>query len=366
MPEPQKPALVLVDDEPQILDSLTQLLDDTCEIHAFTSGHPALAFLRKNEVAIIISDHRMPDMLGTILLERAKLISPGTVRILLTGYSDMDAVINSVNSSSVFRYLRKPWNHEVLRSIVRTALINYQMAKKRGASASLLASSDNGGAQPASGIAAPTTRDAAGSTSLIQDIEEAALSKGLFAESTLPEPASEPTRLTAASVSDKEFLQVYVPFLRSQDESLENILVINPDIAELEQLGEGIGGKYRAVVVTAAARARELLLKGLEFDAILIDEKMIGTEESRFLSLINDAAPKIPKVLMISPERLTQVKPFLNQPAAPKFELASLSSEMSRPPHHSETLAEVARLRTIQKPLTLISIIDNLKLAMER
>lgn len=362
MPEPQKPALVLVDDEPQILDSLTQLLDDTCEIHAFTSGHPALAFLRKNEVAIIISDHRMPDMLGTVLLEHAKLISPGTVRILLTGYSDMDAVINSVNSSSVFRYLRKPWNHEVLRSIVRTALINYQMAKKRGASASLLASSDGNSAQPASGAAG---RDAAGSTSLIQDIEEAALSKGLFAESTLPEPVPEPFAPTAANASDKEFLQVYVPFLRSQDESLENILVINPDIAELEQLGEGIGGKYRAVVVTAAERARELLSKGLEFDAILIDEKMMGTEGSRFLSLINDAAPKIPKVLMLSPERLTQVKPFLNQPAVPKFELASLSSEMSRPPHHSETLAEVARLRTIQKPLTLISIIDNLKLAME-
>ncbi|MFN3393936.1 MAG: response regulator [Candidatus Thermochlorobacter sp.] len=118
-----KPKMLIVDDEPNVLESLCQLFD--LEFHVLTAsdGQMALSLLQHHpEVAIVISDQRMPGMSGVELLKHVKQLAPNTMRILLTGYADLEAVLDSVNVGEVFRYVRKPWVAETLKSIVALAM----------------------------------------------------------------------------------------------------------------------------------------------------------------------------------------------------------------------------------------------------
>ncbi|MFQ3597139.1 MAG: response regulator [Chloroherpetonaceae bacterium] len=113
--------ILFVDDEPQIVQSLSLLFDDYDVITA-TSGEEALKhFKNGNAPDVVVSDQRMPMMTGVELLQKVRDLSPNTVRILLTGYSDLDAVIDSVNSGEIFRYINKPWNSTKLKDTVALA-----------------------------------------------------------------------------------------------------------------------------------------------------------------------------------------------------------------------------------------------------
>lgn len=120
--QPKKPVLVLVDDEPEILEGLTQLLDNECEVYAFTSAAEALPFVEQQPPAVVISDQRMPGMLGHEFLQLVSERSPNSYRILLTGYSDLQAVMSAVNTGAVQQYLKKPWNAPSMRALVRDAV----------------------------------------------------------------------------------------------------------------------------------------------------------------------------------------------------------------------------------------------------
>lgn len=114
-------SLLLVDDEPNIVQSLSLLFDDH-KVYTANSGFEALEFFKRGEqIDIIISDQRMPGMLGVELLREVCRISPNTVRILLTGYSDLDAIIESVNAGEIFRYINKPWQSSKLKETVALA-----------------------------------------------------------------------------------------------------------------------------------------------------------------------------------------------------------------------------------------------------
>lgn len=112
--------LLFVDDEPLILQSLNMLFDEYTVFMA-ESGVEALEILRQHEIDVIISDQRMPQMSGVDLLRCAKEVSPNTIRILLTGYADLQAVVDSVNVGEIFRYVNKPWNAEKLKETIRFA-----------------------------------------------------------------------------------------------------------------------------------------------------------------------------------------------------------------------------------------------------
>ncbi|MGQ9804995.1 MAG: response regulator [Chlorobiales bacterium] len=113
--------ILFVDDEPQIVQSLSLLFDDYDVVTA-TSGEEALKHFKNGTMPdVIVSDQRMPMMTGVELLKKVRDISPNTVRILLTGYSDLDAVIDSVNSGEIFRYINKPWNSSRLKDTVALA-----------------------------------------------------------------------------------------------------------------------------------------------------------------------------------------------------------------------------------------------------
>ena len=125
-----KHTLLLVDDEESITRSLQRLFRrESYEIHAASSGQEGLKVLKEAQkpFSLIISDQRMPGMTGAEFFEKAKNIFPRAVRILLTGYSDMDAIVDAVNRGEIHRYLTKPWNDDDLLLQVRQALEQYEL-----------------------------------------------------------------------------------------------------------------------------------------------------------------------------------------------------------------------------------------------
>ncbi|MDQ1314369.1 MAG: hypothetical protein QG662_478 [Pseudomonadota bacterium] len=116
-----KPTLLFVDDEERILRSLRMLFAANYRVLVTTNGREALEILRREKVHALISDQRMPVMAGVDLLRQAREIAPNTMRLLLTGYSDIEAIIGSINDGEVFRYISKPWNADEIRGIVGEA-----------------------------------------------------------------------------------------------------------------------------------------------------------------------------------------------------------------------------------------------------
>jgi response regulator RpfG family c-di-GMP phosphodiesterase len=116
-----KPTLLLIDDEERIVRSLRMLFFSGYNVLTTTNPHEAIRILREEKVHVIVSDQRMPLMQGSELLGIARETSPATMRILLTGYSDLDASIASVNEGEVFRYLLKPWDAMEVKKVVAEA-----------------------------------------------------------------------------------------------------------------------------------------------------------------------------------------------------------------------------------------------------
>lgn len=110
--------VLFVDDEPLILQSLNILFRKDYDV--FTAPDPlkALDVARKNDITVIVSDQRMPSMTGVELLRQVKEISPETIRILMTGYADLHAIIESINVGEIFRYIGKPWRIDKLRQTI--------------------------------------------------------------------------------------------------------------------------------------------------------------------------------------------------------------------------------------------------------
>lgn len=113
--------VLCVDDEPSILRSLQWLLKKEFDVTIAASGQEALALLSEQDFDVIISDQRMPGMMGSEFLREARKLSPRSMRILLTGYSDLQAILRSVNDGEVFRFVNKPWNIKELPKIIADA-----------------------------------------------------------------------------------------------------------------------------------------------------------------------------------------------------------------------------------------------------
>ncbi len=126
--------VLFVDDEENILRALQRLMmDEDLDIETATSGEAALAKLQTLEnVGLIVSDQRMPGMNGAEFLGRSQEFAPFAQRILLTGYSDINATIDAINKGGAGRYISKPWDDEELVKAIREALALYaQGAEKR-------------------------------------------------------------------------------------------------------------------------------------------------------------------------------------------------------------------------------------------
>ena len=119
---PAKPVVLFVDDEARILTALHALFRQKYTV--FTSDDPrqALEMVKRLQVHVLVSDQRMPGMLGVELLREVKEVSPKTVRILLTGYSDLASIVGSINEGEVWRFINKPWDTQDVQRIVADAV----------------------------------------------------------------------------------------------------------------------------------------------------------------------------------------------------------------------------------------------------
>jgi EAL domain-containing protein (putative c-di-GMP-specific phosphodiesterase class I)/FixJ family two-component response regulator len=128
----KKPILLLVDDEPNILLALERLFeDDGYEIYKANSGAEGLKLLTHIPAQVIISDQRMPQMSGTEFLTEVKKLYPHTVRIILSGFSEFEALKSAINDGAIYQFMNKPWDEDLLKKTVHEAfLINFQTSKK--------------------------------------------------------------------------------------------------------------------------------------------------------------------------------------------------------------------------------------------
>jgi signal transduction histidine kinase len=128
---PQKYPILIVDDEPSVLNSLERSLRRQYEVITATSGEDALRILRERDIPIIITDQRMPGMTGVELLARVREQSPLSIGIILTGYADGQAAIDAINIGQAYRFHVKPWNNDDLERSLQTALARYDRAIAR-------------------------------------------------------------------------------------------------------------------------------------------------------------------------------------------------------------------------------------------
>ena len=119
--------LLIVDDEKEILRSLKLTFAEDHEVITASSGAEALEILQQQDIALIITDQRMPQMTGVQLLEKVIQINPRIIRIILTGYTDTAALIEAINQGHIYQYITKPWERQDLRLVVRRALETYEL-----------------------------------------------------------------------------------------------------------------------------------------------------------------------------------------------------------------------------------------------
>ena len=127
----EQPKILFVDDEENILNALQRLLrKENFQILTTTSYAEALEWVKKESFSVVVSDQKMPGMQGTDLLEKIRDIAPDCVRIILTGYADIQSAIEAINKGAVYRFISKPWNDDELKLALRQALMQFLMVQE--------------------------------------------------------------------------------------------------------------------------------------------------------------------------------------------------------------------------------------------
>ncbi|MBO6752951.1 MULTISPECIES: response regulator [Spongiibacter] len=117
-----KARILFVDDEPRILVALKALFRSSYEVCTANSGADAVALLKEKDFDVIVSDQRMPEMTGVEVLRSARELRPRAIRVLLTGYSDLSAILGAINDGEIFRFINKPWSNNDLRETIAAAV----------------------------------------------------------------------------------------------------------------------------------------------------------------------------------------------------------------------------------------------------
>lgn len=226
--------VLFVDDDERVINGLGALFRQEYEVFTADSGARALEIVSSSAIQIVVSDQRMPGMTGVELLREVRKVAPHTVRLLLTGYSDLAAMVGSINEGEVFRFVKKPWDNDEIRATLAEAAA---IAAKLAPAAAKLA--------PA---AAPVAGSPRGAGSLLVIDSGKTLAKGLErllgGEATLQVATSpaEAVRLLqqhdiAAIVADlasgKEGLLKLFKLLKERRPEILSILVAKDPDAEL-------------------------------------------------------------------------------------------------------------------------------------
>jgi len=128
--EKSRPLILYIDDEEHNLNSFYSTFRRDYEIHLATSGLMGLEFMKTHKIQLVITDQRMPDMTGIEFLERIVPHYPDCIRIVMTGFSDMEAIIQAVNKGRIYHYVAKPWNRDELKLTIDRALEVYNLKQQ--------------------------------------------------------------------------------------------------------------------------------------------------------------------------------------------------------------------------------------------
>jgi signal transduction histidine kinase len=123
--------ILLVDDEPDVVKSVKDLLRLDYRVLGATSAAHAVDLLKEEEVHVVMTDQRMPEMTGVQFLNKVRGDYPEAIRLLFTGYADIRAVVDAINQGNVYRYITKPWDPDELQSVIREACERYDLLVER-------------------------------------------------------------------------------------------------------------------------------------------------------------------------------------------------------------------------------------------
>lgn len=124
-------SILVVDDEPYILEIIKRLINDEhYELLTAASGREGLSLMCTYPIKIVISDYRMPEMNGVEFLSEVCRLWPDTIRIVLSGYADSQAVIAAVNEGQIYKFIAKPWNNEEMRLTIKNAVDRYRLLQE--------------------------------------------------------------------------------------------------------------------------------------------------------------------------------------------------------------------------------------------
>jgi DNA-binding NtrC family response regulator len=121
-PQPALPRVLFVDDEARVLVALKAIFRHDYQVLTANGGAAAIDLMRDQAIDVIVSDQRMPGLTGLDVLRTARELQPRAIRLLLTGYSDLNAIIGSINEGEIFRFVSKPWSNEKLRDTLASAV----------------------------------------------------------------------------------------------------------------------------------------------------------------------------------------------------------------------------------------------------
>lgn len=126
-----KPQLLIVDDEENLLNALRRLLHkDGYQIHTARSASDAFDILAEHRIDVVLSDQRMPNMNGTDMLMQVKEMYPNTVRLVLSGYTELGSVTDAINKGAIYKYLTKPWDDDQLRANIKEAFQRHRIQQQ--------------------------------------------------------------------------------------------------------------------------------------------------------------------------------------------------------------------------------------------
>jgi len=126
-----KHCLLVVDDEPDLVQSVKDLLRFDYKVLCATRASEGLRIMQNENVHVVMSDQRMPEMSGVQFLSQLKLQHPSAIRLLFTAYADLQAVTDAINQGNVYRYISKPWDPEELKTVLRQAVDFYELQEER-------------------------------------------------------------------------------------------------------------------------------------------------------------------------------------------------------------------------------------------
>lgn len=128
---PTRHTILVVDDEPDVVQSVRDLLRLDYKVFGATRASEGMEILRREEVHVVMSDQRMPETTGVEFLSSVKGEYPDAIRLLFTGYADIRAVVDAINLGNVYRYVTKPWDPDELQAIIREACERYDLIVQR-------------------------------------------------------------------------------------------------------------------------------------------------------------------------------------------------------------------------------------------